>query len=319
MSWLDELFYGEGEPGKVKVRRRDFNKRVAEGAIKGAIAGAGVVAALDVGLNIYNQKSRNQMNLDPLLKEYSLIRGASEPIIKKAINERKIDVEIYDISFDSENPRKDAKEIEIYLQDIINTLDDKIKISIDYRHIKPYNPEVFYWRDNGKYQDIIDEEIKRDPRFKEKMDEKSKVVIKSIADELKDVVEYRKLTESSYYRDPTIAINSYLANYMRNDEEIEQLSKFDKVRILIADFEGGGASGKSKSSIGGNYILLSSKYFSTGKEYAIVMGHEIGHKINLPHTLSPDIMSYAPLKIWEGFGPESGKLWGKTKNHYKLN
>ncbi len=311
--------------GKQKISRRTFVKGASE-VVKAVPAIAGLSIIFDEFGNLVSQYTRNQMNLDPLLKDYAIVSSASEEMIDRAAKTGEVEFTIYDVSFDGSKKPLDYGKLKENIDWIFSTLDENLKINFEYKTITPYNPTTFYKHYGLSSKDMNDTASKNrfDEMVKKYAMEFEQLIKNSEVDgDGSDPFPMDEFHPDFFSEDLVMNVDRYLLKYM-DSGEYEKHLRTDKANIVIGDFKTTRAGGTSHGHIGKTYVLISDRYHDE-KSYAIVISHELGHKLGLPHTLYPyDVMSYSDfartfgdLTGKLGFSPESQKIWSKIKTHWQ--
>lgn len=308
------------------INRRNLSKILVGGTLSVA-AGISVFDFLD---NIYKQYRSNQLQLDHLRSGYAPQIGdsASDAVVNSVLRTGKLNVVVYDISFDDSREPINYKKLGDNVNTVFETLDNDIKVDLKYKYILPYNPQVFYDRDkhnslklNDSELSVVNSKIKRSAeqfqsliQNKTILDSKSNYTSTIIYDSTGNLME-----------DPTYHYRSAILDYLIDPEDVVDLLRLDNVKVIIGDFSQSDAGGVSKSLNAGEFVLIPNEFRSENKAI-YVLSHELGHKVKIQHALYPyDVMSYAPVTQYIamhtkgviGFSDESRGQWELIKKEFK--
>ncbi len=283
------------------------------------------LAIADTVGNVGSQYLSGQLAPNHIFGNYDI---QMTPVLKKAVTQNKVDVLLYDIRFDDKESPYNVEDFKKNVDWIFGTLDENIRVNIDYKQVNPYNPDYFL--------DRYEAEVFNDERLKKQLPES----IKRDADNLKNFMQSTTILDNissngsidvirngKIDNNMILQLEAYLLNYTQN---FEDLIDNEVIKVVAGDFKtnsyfgifeaGGGSREIEATKYNIPYILIDSKKYISEAALASVFTHEIGHQLKIDHTLTPDIMSYSPtarLLANEigivGFGPESTNQWKEIK------
>jgi hypothetical protein len=274
------------------------------GLLKGLGAALGGWTGLDTAINVFRQVSAGQFEF---MNPKAI--GGYDPAIENSLNGEPTDVHIFNIYFQEDNQKYNGKKVAREVEESINKLEG-VRFRIHWHSLKP-SVEAYVDAWGVSRSEIPENNLeaveKRAQKFQELVNDTT-----VIADDKNGLKIDRNERIDS--------VEEYLNDYYPN--QISELFGYGKIKIVAADFGIKEASGVSFASDFKDDVVFAAR-MDDQTWFTNLLIHELGHKLSLPHTVSPDIMSYSPTsqtlqKYFKvPFGPESQVNWDKVRKLYR--
>ncbi|PSG99555.1 MAG: hypothetical protein BRC28_04130 [Nanohaloarchaea archaeon SW_4_43_9] len=273
------------------------------GLLKGMGAALGGWTGLDTALNVFRQESTGQLEF---MNPKAI--GGYEPAIENSLNGNPTDVHIFNIYFREDNQKYNGQKVAREIEESINSLKG-VQFRTHWHNLRP-SLETFLERSEYSRSEIPEDHLKeveqRADKFQQLIDDTT--VVANDADGLK-INSVERIDE----------IEECLNDCF--PDNIKEVFGNGAIKIIAADFKVEYASGVSFEGSLDDIVFAARLDDQTWLTNLII--HELGHKLSLPHTASPDIMSYSVTsqalqkQFKVPFGPESQANWDKVRKMYR--
>ena len=271
--------------------------------LKGMGVALGGWTGIDTALNVFKQASEGQLEfMNPKAV------GGYKPAIENSLNGNPTDVHIFNIYFRENNWKYNGQKVAREIEESINSLEG-VRFRIQWHNLRP-GRETFLERSEYSRSEIPEDNLKeveqRADKFQQLID--NTIVVAEDTDGLK-INSIEKIYK----------IEEYLNDYF--SDNIEEVLGNETIKVIAADFKMETASAISVEGSLDDKVFATRLDDQTWLTNSIM--HELGHKLSLPHTASPDIMSYSVTSqalqkhFRVPFGPESQANWDKVRKMYR--
>ncbi|PSG99010.1 MAG: hypothetical protein BRC29_02680 [Nanohaloarchaea archaeon SW_7_43_1] len=288
-EYINERYNFEVDGG---VSRRDL--------LRGMGAALGGWTGIDTAINVFRQASAGQlkfMNPEAI--------GGYDPAIENSLNGNPTDVHIFNLYFQEGDQRYNGQKVAKEVEESINTLEG-VQFRVNWHDLRPC-VETVIERSEYSRSEITDDELKsaeqRADKFRRLVNDTT--VVAEDADGAK-INSIKRINE----------IEECLDNYL--PEDVRGVFSDGAIKVIASDFKLKDASGVSFGANSKDHIIFAARV-NDQTWLTNLITHELGHKLSLPHTASPDIMGYsvtsqALQKFFKvPFGPESQANWDKAR------
>ncbi|WP_414836567.1 hypothetical protein [Candidatus Nanohalococcus occultus] len=274
------------------------------GLLKGLGAALGGWTGLDTAINVYRQVSAGQFEF---MNPKAI--GGYDPAIENSLNGKPTDVHIFNVYFREGNQKYNGQKVAREVEGSINSLKG-VQFRIHWHNLRP-GVETFLERREYSRSEIPEDNLKAieqgAERFRQLVNDTTVGA---------DDVDGLKIDST----DRIDEVEEYLNDYFPNS--FMEVFGYGTVKVIAADFKMADFSG---ISFGGSFkddVVFAAR-MDDQTWFTNLLIHELGHKLSLPHTVSPDIMSYSVTSqalqkhFKVPFGPESQANWDKVRKMYR--
>jgi hypothetical protein len=275
------------------------------GLLKGLGAALGGLTGLDTVINVYGQMSAGQFEF---MNPKAI--GGYGPAIENSLNGKPTDVHIFNVYFQEGNQKYNGQKVVREVEYSINSLDG-VKFHIYWHNLRP-GVETYLERYDYSRSQISEDEL-------DTVEQRSEELRKLVNDTTVggDDADGIKVDSTSRIDE----IEEYLNVYFPNN--FMEVFGYGTIKIIAADFnEASSFTGVSFGGSSKDDVVFAARP-DDQTWFTNLLIHELGHKLSLPHTVSPDIMSYSPTSqalqkhFKVPFGPESQANWDKARKMYR--